>query len=143
MGSENVTPDILRDQVTQDRYAEIRIPGRPVIQVGDKPGGDVIRATAQGEEETVLVQEPRSTVTREVGRTLLIIALVALLAVIAAVLLAIRQANRLASPSPTSRRRPSGSARATRGPGTSGTPSPSSTGSPTSSTPPPSASPAC
>ncbi|MEW2046391.1 ATP-binding protein [Streptomyces sp. NBC_00377] len=99
VGSENVTPDILRDQVTQDRYAEIRIPGRPVIQVGDKPGGDVIRATAQGEEgETVLVQEPRSTVTREVGRTLLIIALVALLAVIAAVLLAIRQANRLASP---------------------------------------------
>lgn len=50
VGSENVTPDILRDQVTQDRYAEIRIPGRPVIQVGDKPGGDVIRATAQGEE---------------------------------------------------------------------------------------------
>jgi signal transduction histidine kinase len=37
-------------------------------------------------------------VTREVGRTLLIIGLVALLAVIAAVVLAIRQANRLASP---------------------------------------------
>ncbi len=36
--------------------------------------------------------------TREVGRTLLIIGLVALLAVVAAVLLAIRQANRLASP---------------------------------------------
>lgn len=36
--------------------------------------------------------------TREVGRTLLIIAAVALLAIIAAVLLAVRQANRLASP---------------------------------------------
>lgn len=36
--------------------------------------------------------------TREVGRTLLIIALVALLAIVAAVLLAVRQANRLASP---------------------------------------------
>src|SRR6185312_658575 len=74
-------------------------PGRAVIQVGTEPTGDVIEARARGEEgETVLVQEPRSTVTREVGRTLLIIALVALLAVVAAVLLAIRQANRLASP---------------------------------------------
>ena len=36
--------------------------------------------------------------SREVGRTLLIIGAVALLAVIAAVLLAVRQANRLASP---------------------------------------------
>ncbi|MDQ0581450.1 ATP-binding protein [Streptomyces rishiriensis] len=99
VGSEDVTAEILRDQVTQDRYAEIRIPGRTVIQVGTEPRGDVIKATARGEEgETVLVQEPRSTVTREVGRTLLIIGLVALLAVIAAVLLAIRQANRLASP---------------------------------------------
>lgn len=99
VGSEHVTAEILRDQVTQDRYAEIRIPGRTVIQVGTEPQGDVIKATARGEEgETVLVQEPRSTVTREVGRTLLIIGLVALLAVIAAVLLAIRQANRLASP---------------------------------------------
>jgi signal transduction histidine kinase len=99
VGSENVTPAILRDQVTQDRYAEIHIPGRAVIEVGTEPTGDVIEARARGEEgETVLVQEPRSTVTREVGRTLLIIALVALLAVVAAVLLAIRQANRLASP---------------------------------------------
>ncbi|MFD9322125.1 ATP-binding protein [Streptomyces sp. NPDC060053] len=99
VGSENVTAEILRDQVTQDRYAEIRIPGRTVIEVGTEPQGDVIKATARGEEgETILVQEPRSTVTREVGRTLLIIGLVALLAVIAAVLLAIRQANRLASP---------------------------------------------
>ncbi len=99
VGAEDVTSEILRDQVAQDRYAVVRIPGRPAFEVGSKPGGDVIESTAKGEEgESVLVQEPRSTVTREVGRTLLIIALVALLAVIAAVLLAIRQANRLASP---------------------------------------------
>ncbi|NEE48113.1 two-component sensor histidine kinase, partial [Streptomyces sp. SID8455] len=48
--------------------------------------------------ERVTVEESRSAVTREVGRTLLIIGAVALLAIISAVLLAVRQANRLASP---------------------------------------------
>ncbi|MCT9083466.1 ATP-binding protein [Streptomyces fulvoviolaceus] len=97
--AEDVTAQVLRDQVAQDRYAVIRIPGRSPIEVGTKPTGDVISSTEEGEEgETVTVQEPRSSVTREVGRTLLIIGLVALLAVIAAVLLAIRQANKLASP---------------------------------------------
>lgn len=77
----------------------IQIPGQSAIEVGTKPEGDVIRGRATGEEgERVVVEEPRSTVSREVGRTLLIIALVALLAVVAAVALAIRQANRLASP---------------------------------------------
>ncbi|MEU6542586.1 ATP-binding protein [Streptomyces sp. NPDC046859] len=99
LGDETVDAAVLRDQIQGDRYAEIRIPGKPVIEVGDRPGGDVISARERGEEgETVTVQEPRSSVTREVGRTLLIIAAVALLAVIAAVLLAVRQANRLASP---------------------------------------------
>ena len=97
--AEDVTAEILRDQVAQERYAVIRIPGRAPIEVGSKPVGQVISSTEKGEEgETVTVQEPRSSVTREVGRTLLIIGLVALLAVIAAVLLAIRQANKLASP---------------------------------------------
>ncbi|MFF8032324.1 MULTISPECIES: ATP-binding protein [unclassified Streptomyces] len=96
---DQVTAEILSNQVTGDRYAVIRIPGKPPIEVGTKPDGDVISASAPGEEgETVTVEEPRSSVTREVGRTLLIIGLVALLAVIAAVLLAVRQANRLASP---------------------------------------------
>ncbi|MFH8453441.1 ATP-binding protein [Streptomyces fungicidicus] len=96
---DKVTAEIISDQVAEDRYAVIRIPGKPPIEVGAKPEGDVISASAPGEEgETVTVQEPRSSVTREVGRTLLIIGLVALLAVIAAVLLAIRQASRLASP---------------------------------------------
>jgi signal transduction histidine kinase len=99
LGSEVVDAEVLRDQVQGDRYAEIRIPGKPVITIGGKPTGEVISARENGEEgETVIVQEPRSSVTREVGRTLLIIAAVALLAVIAAVLLAVRQANRLASP---------------------------------------------
>ncbi|MFE7274901.1 ATP-binding protein [Streptomyces sp. NPDC057623] len=99
LGEETVDAAVLRDQIQGDRYAEIRIPGKSLIEVGTKPTGDVISAEETGEEgETVTVQEPRSSVTREVGRTLLIIAAVALLAVIAAVLLAVRQANRLASP---------------------------------------------
>src|SRR5690606_34317316 len=96
---EKISAEILSDQITEDRYAVVAIPGREPIEIGTKPDGDVISASAPGKEgETVTVQEPRSSVTREVGRTLLIIGLVALLAVIAAVLLAVRQANRLASP---------------------------------------------
>ncbi|MFE9995811.1 ATP-binding protein [Streptomyces avermitilis] len=99
LGSESVSANILKDQVGAGGYAEITMPGQAPIAIGTKPAGDVIHATEKGEEgETVRVEEPRSAVTREVGRTLLIIAAVALLAVIAAVLLAVRQANRLASP---------------------------------------------
>jgi signal transduction histidine kinase len=99
LGAENVTAQILRSQVTAGEYAVVRIPGKPPITLGTRPRGQVIRAAAEGEQgETVTVMEPRSTVSREVGRTLLIIGLVALLAVVAAVLLAVRQANRLASP---------------------------------------------
>jgi signal transduction histidine kinase len=99
LGEQTVDARVLKEQVAGDRYAVIRIPGEPVIEVGPKATGDVISATETGEEgETVTVQEPRSSVTREVGRTLLIIGAVALLAVIAAVLLAVRQANKLASP---------------------------------------------
>ncbi|MGW7823449.1 ATP-binding protein [Streptomyces puniciscabiei] len=99
LAAENVNADVLRNPVSKDQYAVIRMPGQAPIEIGTKPRGDVIHATQQGEEgESVTVQEPRSAVTREVGRTLLIIGLVALLAVVAAVLLAVRQANRLASP---------------------------------------------
>jgi signal transduction histidine kinase len=99
VGDGTVNAEILKSQVTGERFAVIRIPGRPVIEVGTRPEGDAIRGHAEGEKgESVVVEEPRSTVSREVGRTLLIIGLVALLAVVAAVLLAIRQANRLASP---------------------------------------------
>ncbi|GHF16148.1 HAMP domain-containing histidine kinase [Streptomyces griseoluteus] len=99
LAAENVNADVLRNPVSKTQYAVIKMPGRAPIEIGSRPQGDVIHSTQHGEEgETVTVQEPRSAVTREVGRTLLIIALVALLAVIAAVLLAVRQANRLASP---------------------------------------------
>ncbi|MEU9579932.1 ATP-binding protein [Streptomyces chilikensis] len=99
LGEEHVSAGILENQVEPGRYAVITFPGRKPIEVGDRPGGDVIHATTRGEGgETVRVEEPRSRVTREVGRTLLIIAGVALLAVVAAILLAVRQANRLASP---------------------------------------------
>ncbi|MER7107797.1 ATP-binding protein [Streptomyces sp. NPDC000229] len=99
VGGEPVNPDILAQQSGAKRYALIEIPGRPPIEIGARPGGSVIRGTADGKRgEQVTVEESRSTVTREVGRTLLIIGAVALLAVIAAVLLAVRQANRLASP---------------------------------------------
>ncbi|HET9380603.1 MAG TPA: histidine kinase dimerization/phospho-acceptor domain-containing protein, partial [Streptomyces sp.] len=100
--AEHVDIEVLRaqvEQVAQQRYALIRIPGEPAIETGSRPDGDVLRGEAIGEGgETVVVEEPRSEVTREVGRTLLIIGAVALLAVVAAVLLAVRQANRLASP---------------------------------------------
>ncbi|EKX67711.1 HAMP domain-containing histidine kinase [Streptomyces ipomoeae] len=99
IGDERITAEVLRDQVGDERYARIEIPGQRTIEIGEKPVGDVIRHETKGEkDEVVTVEESRSAVSREVGRTLLIIAAVALLAVIAAVLLAVRQANRLASP---------------------------------------------
>ncbi|WP_069884094.1 ATP-binding protein [Streptomyces luteocolor] len=99
ISDERITGAVLSDQVAGDRYARIDIPGRAPIEIGDRPAGDVISATRPGEQgEKVTVEEPKAAVTREVGRTLLIIAAVALLAIVAAVLLAVRQANRLASP---------------------------------------------
>ncbi|MEW1718697.1 ATP-binding protein [Streptomyces sp. NPDC093109] len=99
LGGDRVNAKVLAEQVAKKRYARIEIPGRATVEVGERPTGSVLRARATGEEgETVTVEETRSSVTREVGRTLLIIGAVALLAVIAAALLAVRQANRLASP---------------------------------------------
>ncbi|MFB7937391.1 ATP-binding protein [Streptomyces sp. NPDC127049] len=99
IGGEPVNPDILAEQSGAKRYALIAIPGRPAIEIGTRPAGSVIRGEAEGERgETVIVEEPRSAITSEVGSTALIIVAVAGLAVIAAVLLAVRQANRLASP---------------------------------------------
>ncbi|MGW0704060.1 ATP-binding protein [Streptomyces sp. NPDC002867] len=99
VGGEPVNPDIIAQQGDVTRYALIRIAGRDPIEIGKRPGGSVIRGTAEGERNiTVTVEESRSVVTREVGRSLLIIGAVALLAVVAAVLLAVRQGNRLAAP---------------------------------------------
>ncbi|MBL1285767.1 ATP-binding protein [Streptomyces sp. NPDC057067] len=100
LGEERITPQVLSEQVDPSRYARVEIPGRAPIEVGERPAdGDAIRSTETGEQgEKVTVEEDRSAVTREVGRTLLIIGAVALLAIISAVLLAVRQANRLTSP---------------------------------------------
>ncbi|MFZ3498029.1 ATP-binding protein [Streptomyces sp. 5.8] len=96
---QQVDPGALAEQLDSGRYARITIPGREPIEIGTRITESVIRGTALGEQgETVVVEEPRSTVTREVGRTLAVVGAVALLAVVAAVLLAVRQANRLASP---------------------------------------------
>ncbi|MFG2329298.1 ATP-binding protein [Streptomyces sp. NPDC048604] len=98
-GGEPVNPDILTEQSGAKRYALIEIPGRPPMEIGERPQGSVIRGTATGERgETVTVEVARSAITAEVGRTLLIICGVALLAALAAVGLAVRQANRLTTP---------------------------------------------
>lgn len=89
----------LAELLESGKYARITIPGQPPVEVGDRIDEGVIRGTARGEQgEVVVVEEARSTVTREVVRTLAVVGAVALLAVVAAVLLAVRQANRLASP---------------------------------------------
>ncbi|MFE9121581.1 ATP-binding protein [Streptomyces sp. NPDC007172] len=99
LANETINAQVLNEQIDPKRYARIAIPGRPVMEIGQKPEGTVIKGTAVGERgESVLVEESRSTVTKEVGRTLLIIGAVALLAIVSAVLLAVRQANKLASP---------------------------------------------
>ncbi|MEU4728287.1 ATP-binding protein [Streptomyces sp. NPDC023588] len=94
-----IDPVRLAEQLDAGHYARIAIPGQPAVEVGAAIPDGVIRGTARGEQgEVVTVEESRSTVTKEVGRTLAVVGAVALLAVVAAVLLAVRQANRLASP---------------------------------------------
>lgn len=99
LGGEGVTPTVLREQIEPGRYALIRIPGHDLVEIGRRPTGSVISAKEKGEQgETVLVEASRSTVSQEIGRTMLIILAVALLAVLAAVFLAVRQAHRLSAP---------------------------------------------
>jgi signal transduction histidine kinase len=99
LGGQTVTSSKLKEQIDPHRYARIEVPGRADVEIGRQPEGSVIHGEARGEGgETVVVEEAGSIVTREVGRTLLIIGAVALLAIVAAVLLALRQANKLASP---------------------------------------------
>ncbi|MFD8381645.1 ATP-binding protein [Streptomyces sp. NPDC059679] len=99
LGGEGVTPAVLREQIEPGRYAVIKIPNRDVLEIGKRPNGSVISSQERGEQgETVRVEASRSTVSREIGRTMLIILAVALLAVLAAVFLAVRQAHRLSAP---------------------------------------------
>ncbi|GGU62820.1 two-component sensor histidine kinase [Streptomyces albospinus] len=97
--NEKITPDVLSEQITANRYAQIKVPGKAKIEIGTRPTGDVIESEVHGDQgESVVVQESRSTVSAEIGRTLLVILAVALLAILAAVVLAIRQARRLTAP---------------------------------------------
>ncbi|MCX5111541.1 ATP-binding protein [Streptomyces sp. NBC_00378] len=96
---EQITTVLLSQQIDTKRYALVEMPGRAPLEVGKRPTGRVISSTAEGEHgEKVTVEESSSEVTREVGRTLMIIGAVALLAIVSAVLLAVRQANKLTSP---------------------------------------------
>ncbi|MFC4033820.1 ATP-binding protein [Streptomyces polygonati] len=85
--------------ISNGRFAVVRVPGHPEVRLGDRPHGAAISSTQSGDSgETVTVEEARSKVSQQIGRTLLVILAVALLAVLAAVALAVRQARRLASP---------------------------------------------
>lgn len=96
---EKITPDILSEQITAKRYAKIKVPGKAPIEIGTRPSGDVIQSQVSGDRgESVTVEASRSMVSAEIGRTLLVILAVALLAIIAAVILAVRQGRRLTAP---------------------------------------------
>ncbi|MET7800888.1 ATP-binding protein [Streptomyces decoyicus] len=96
---EKITPDILSEQITAKRYAKIKVPGKAPIEIGKRPTGDVIQSQVRGDRgESVTVKASRSMVSAEIGRTLLVILAVALLAIIAAVILAVRQGRRLTAP---------------------------------------------
>jgi signal transduction histidine kinase len=99
LADESVDAKGLDRQIADNRYAVVHVPGRPEVLLGHRPHGKVISSTQEGDHgESVTVEESRSTVSEEIGRTLLVILAVALLAVLAAVALAMRQARRLASP---------------------------------------------
>ncbi|MBW1601879.1 two-component sensor histidine kinase [Streptomyces sp. JJ66] len=96
---ERVTGETMRSAVPADRYVRIDLPGQPPIEHGERPTGEVIEGRETGGSgETVVVRQPRSVVTDEVGRILMIILAVAALTIVAAALLAVRQARRVAAP---------------------------------------------
>ncbi|MEY9949291.1 ATP-binding protein [Kitasatospora sp. GAS1066B] len=96
---EPVTQERIGTQAIEGDYAEIRIPGQPLITIGDRPKGNPLKATEPGPSgETVTVEQSRTDVTREIGDMLLLLGLVTLLAVQTAVALAVWQARRLARP---------------------------------------------
>jgi signal transduction histidine kinase len=99
LAGESIDAKGLDRQIAEDRYAVVEVPGHAPVSLGKQPEGHVISSRqAGGQGEKVLVEEPRSKVSQEIGRTLLVILAVALLAVLAAVVLAVLQARRLVSP---------------------------------------------
>lgn len=99
VAGERVTEETMRTTVEGDRYVRIKVPGRDAIEFGENPGDDAITARETGgHDEIVTVRESEGAVRDEVGRSLLIILGVALLAIVAAAILAVRQAHRVAAP---------------------------------------------
>jgi signal transduction histidine kinase len=99
LAGESIDAKGLDRQIADDRYAVVRVPGHAEVRLGTRPEGAVLSSTQHGDHgESVTVEESRSTVSQEIGRTLLVILAVALLAVLAAVALAVLQARRLTSP---------------------------------------------
>lgn len=96
---ETVSARTMRSAAPADRYVTVTLPGQRAFSLGEKPGDGVIEGRAVGTNgERVTVQQSRSVVSDEVGRILVIILVLALVTVIAAALLAVRQARRLATP---------------------------------------------
>jgi signal transduction histidine kinase len=96
---EPVVVKSLQRQIGAARYATVEVPGQAPIPLGHQPSGKVIKSVQNGVHgERVMVEESHSTVGQQIGRTLLVILAVALLAVMAAVVLAVRQAGRLTAP---------------------------------------------
>jgi signal transduction histidine kinase len=89
----------LADQNAQ-RYAVVSVPGQPPITLGSKPAGDdLLTARETGAHgEQVLVQQSRQALDREIRAILLLLVGVTVLTVLAAALLAVWQARRLAQP---------------------------------------------
>ena len=99
VAGEKVTPQRMGTTIPENRYVRIEVPGQRPIALGTRPEGRVIEASETGGHgERVTVRQAYSSVQDEVGRTLLIILAVALLAVAAAAILAVRQAHRVAAP---------------------------------------------
>jgi len=99
VAGERVSPATMGNAVPRNRYVRIDVPGKRTITLGTRPEGKVIEASQSGAHgERITVQQAYSSVQDEVGRTLMIILAVALLAVAAAAILAVRQAHRVAAP---------------------------------------------
>ncbi|GAB3117620.1 two-component system sensor histidine kinase DraK [Streptomyces calidiresistens] len=99
VAGERVTAESMRTSVPGDRHVIIDLVGEEPITLGEEPEGGVIQGSEAGARgEIVTVQQSRDVIGDEVGRTLLIILAVSGLAVISAILLAVRQARRVSAP---------------------------------------------
>ncbi|WP_030544015.1 ATP-binding protein [Streptomyces albus] len=98
-GGDRVGPEVLREQVAAGRYALVEMDGAPDLEIGEQPPGEVIEAEVTGDMgERITVRESAAVVGDQIGRAVLIILGVSLLAVLAALLLALWQARRLTAP---------------------------------------------